>query len=230
MRFAARLLLKDRWFTLAAAAALALGIGVNAAVFTFVNAVLLRGVPFDDPDRIMSLGTRDSRNRDQGISYLEFQDWRDGSTAFSGMAAFSGQTMNISDEGRAPERFTGPYLSGNAFKLIGERPILGRDFLPAEDEVPGRNPVVILGHTFWTEQMGADAGVIGRTVRLNGLDFTVVGVAPRGFTIPKGADVWQPLVLAPYVVFETASGATRSGFVRPSIVGPRALKNSIVSS
>src|SRR5919201_4910253 len=111
VRYAIRLLAKDKWFTLVAATALALGIGVNNTVFTFVNAVLIRGLPFDDPDRIMSLGTRDARNRDGGVSYLEFQDWRDGTHAFAGMAAFSGSTMNVSDEGRAPGRQQGTYIS-----------------------------------------------------------------------------------------------------------------------
>ncbi len=129
LRFAIRLLMKDRWFTAVAALALALGIGVNATVFTFVNAVLVRGLPFNDPDRIMSISTRDARNRDRGVSYLDFDDWRASARAFSGLAAFSGQTMNVSDEGRAPERCAGPYISANAFSLIGQRPLLGRDFL-----------------------------------------------------------------------------------------------------
>src|SRR4249919_2535903 len=105
LKFAVRLLLKDRWFSAIAVIALALGIGVNSTVFTFVNAVLIRGLPFDDPDRIMSVGTRDARARDRGLSFLEFVDYRTGSRAFSGLAWFSGQTMNVSDEGRAPERF-----------------------------------------------------------------------------------------------------------------------------
>src|SRR3954452_4002503 len=120
LRFALRLLLKDSWFTAAAVLALALGIGVNATVFTFVNAVLIRGLPFDDPDRIMSLGTRDARGRDRGLSYLEFQDWRRDSHSFTALAAFDDTTMNVSDEGRAPERFQGAYISANAFALIGE--------------------------------------------------------------------------------------------------------------
>jgi predicted permease len=193
LRYAIRLLVKDKWFTIVAAAALALGIGVNATVFTFVNAVLIRGLPFDDPDRIMSLGTRDARGRDGGISYLEFQDWREAAKAFSGMAAFSGQTMNISDEGRAPERFTGPYISGNAFKLIGEQPIIGRDFLP-EDDRPGAPPVVLLGNGLWKNRYGSDPGVIGRTVKINELAATVIGVMPEGFKFPFNADVWMPIV------------------------------------
>jgi hypothetical protein len=119
LRFGLRLLFKDRWFTAIAVMALALGIGVNSTVFTFVNAVLIRGLPFDQPDRIMALGTRDGLGRDRMVSYPDFQDWRDGTRAFAGMAAFSGETMNVSDEARAPERFTGPYISANAFALIG---------------------------------------------------------------------------------------------------------------
>src|SRR5262245_11411317 len=193
LRFAIRLLVKDRWFTVVAVLALALGIGVNATVFTFVNAVLIRGLPFDDPDRIMSVGTRDARNRDRGLSYLEFQDWRDGAKAFSGMAAFSGSTLNVSDEGRAPEQFAGPYISGSAFTLIGERPLLGRDFLP-EDDRPGAAPVVLLGNGLWKNRYGSDPAVIGRTVRVNELPVTVIGVMPEGFKFPFNADVWVPIV------------------------------------
>jgi putative ABC transport system permease protein len=122
LRFAVRLLIKDKWFTAVAVIALALGIGVNATVFTFVNAVLIRGLPFNDPDRILVVGTRDGRGRDRGVSYQDFEDWRAATRTFSGLAAYSGQTMNISDEGRAPERFQGPYISANAFTLLGQQP------------------------------------------------------------------------------------------------------------
>src|SRR2546429_9965946 len=105
VRFAVRLLIKDRWFTAVAAVALALGIGVNATVFTFVNAVLIRGLPFDDPDRIMSISERNTaRGADMGISYPNFQDWREAQRSFIGVAAFNGTTMNVSDEGRARGR------------------------------------------------------------------------------------------------------------------------------
>jgi predicted permease len=193
LRFAVRLLLKDKWFTLVAASALALGIGVNSTVFTFVNAVLIRGLPFDQPDRIMSLGTRDARNRDRGVSYLEFLDWQAGTHAFTGMAAFQGATMNVSDEGRAPERFGGPYISANAFRLIGEKPALGRDFLP-EDDRPGAPAVVLLGNGVWKNRYGSDPAVIGRTIKVNEQPATIVGVMPEGFKFPINADLWVPLV------------------------------------
>src|SRR3954453_19203042 len=101
LRFAFRLLVKDRWFTAVAVIALALGIGVNATVFTFVNAVLIRGLPFNDPDRILIVGTLDGRGRDRGTSYPDFQDWRQATRTFAALAAYNTATMNISEEGRA---------------------------------------------------------------------------------------------------------------------------------
>jgi putative ABC transport system permease protein len=196
LRYAVRLLVKDPWFAAVAAIALALGIGVNNTVFTIVNSVLIRGLPFDRPDEIMSLGTRDARNRDRGVSYLEFQDWQNGNRSFVGLAAFSGQTMNVSDEGRAPERFGGPYISGNAFQLIGQKSLIGRDFLP-EDDRPGAAPVVMLGNGIWKNRYGSDPGVIGRTIKVNELPATVIGVMPEGFKFPINADLWVPLTQLP---------------------------------
>jgi hypothetical protein len=106
LQFAVRLLVKDKWFTLVATIALALGIGVNATVFTFVNAVLIRGLPFDEPERIMAVGSADPvRNRlNMGVSYLDYQDWAAATASFRGLAAYTGSTMNVSDEGRATSR------------------------------------------------------------------------------------------------------------------------------
>src|SRR2546428_13921612 len=113
-RFAVRLLVKDKWFTLVAAIALALGIGVNNTVFTFVNAVLIRGLPFDNADRIMAISGRDRvRGRDLGTSYLDFKDWSAASHSFVGVAAYTGNAFNVSDEGRPPERFVGTYVSAS---------------------------------------------------------------------------------------------------------------------
>ena len=196
LRFAIRLLVKDRWFTAVAVIALALGIGVNATVFTFVNAVLIRGLPFNDPDRILVVGTRDARGRDRGVSYQDFTDWRAATRTFEGLAAYSGQTMNVSDEGRAPERFQGPYQSGNAFRLIGQKPLLGRDFLPADDR-PGAAAVVILGNGVWKNRYGSDPTVLGRTIKVNEVPATVIGVMPEGFKFPQSADLWMPLAHTP---------------------------------
>ena len=166
LRFAVRLLVKDRWFTVVAAMALALGIGVNTAVFTFVNAVLIRGLPFDDPDRIIVVGTTDARDRQLGVSRLDFKDWRDSSRSFAGLAIFIGATMNVSDEGRAPERFQGAYLSANLFQLIGSAPV-ARPRLPAGRRPPGRGAGGHPRRRHLEEPLRQRPGVIGRTIKVN---------------------------------------------------------------
>jgi putative ABC transport system permease protein len=191
VRFAIRLLVKDRWFTAVAATALALGIGVNASVFTFVNAVLIRGLPFDDPDRIIAIGGTDVRGRPIGISRLDFIDIRDAARSFSGMTMFMGASVNLSDEGRAPEQFVGSYNSANLFQLIGQRPIVGRDFR-AEDDRAGAEPVVLISNGIWKNRYGSDPGVIGRTVKVNSLVATVVGVMPPDMRFPFNCEVWIP--------------------------------------
>ena len=197
VQFAARLLVKDKWFTLVAATALALGIGVNATVFTFVNAVLIRGLPFDDPDRILALNSFDAtRTRDMGVSYLDFKDWRASTKTFTGLAAYNGQTMNVSDEGKAPERFSGAQVSANTFRLIGEAPVLGRDFA-ADEDLPGAAAVVILGHGIWQNRYGSDPGVVGKTIRINDAPAVVIGVMPEGFKFPFNSDLWQTLANIP---------------------------------
>jgi predicted permease len=197
VRFAFRLLVKDKWFTLVAAVALALGIGVNNTVFTFVNAVLIRGLPFNDPDRIMALNSYDPvRDRNMGVSQLDFRDWSAGSRSFAALAAYTGNTMNISDEGRPPERFSGSFISANGFKLIGQQPLVGRDFLP-EDDRPGATPVVMLGNGVWKNRYASDRSILGRTIRVNDVPSVVIGVMPEGFKFPQNADLWQPLALVP---------------------------------
>jgi putative ABC transport system permease protein len=196
LRFAARLLIKDRWFTAVAAAALALGIGVNGAVFTFVNAILIRGLPFDEPDRIISLGGTDARGRPIGVSRLDFNDWREGSRAFSGLTLFLPASINVSDEGRAPEQFQGSYDSANMFQLIGQRPILGRDFRP-EDDRPGAEPVVILGNGIWKNRYGSDSGILTRSIKVNSLVASVIGVMPPDMKFPFNNELWIPVSMLP---------------------------------
>jgi putative ABC transport system permease protein len=193
LQFAIRVLIKEKWFTLVAATALALGIGVNATVFTFVNAVLIRGLPFTDQDRIIALGSRDpARDRNMGVSYLDFKDWSAATKTFTALAAFTGATMNLSDEGKPPERFSGVYISANAFKLLALSPMIGRDFLP-EDDRPGAAGVVMLGNGVWKNRYGSDRSVVGRTIRVNDAPSVVIGVMPEDFKFPFNTDLWQPL-------------------------------------
>jgi putative ABC transport system permease protein len=197
LQFAGRLLVKDKWFTLVATLALAFGIGVNATVFTFVNAVLLRGLPIDDPGRVLVIGWNDAvKNLDLGMSHLDFVDFSAATQAFTSLAASTNATMNVSEEGRAPERYSGTFISGHGFSILRQAPVLGRDFLP-EDDRPGAPPVVLLGHGVWKNRYGSDPSVIGRSIRVNETPAVVIGVMPEGFKFPQNADLWQPLAVLP---------------------------------
>ena len=196
LRFAVRLLVKERWFTTAAVLALGLGIGLTGAAFTVYNTVLVRGLPVDDPERIMFLAMRDTDGREQGISYLDFQDWRAVATSFEDIAAYSEPAMNVADPGMATERYFGARITASTFRLLGVEPLLGRDFSPADDRL-GAPAVVMLGHGIWTNRYGADPDVLGRVIRVNDAPATVVGVMPTGFEFPQWAELWQPLGVTP---------------------------------
>lgn len=197
LRFATRLLLKDRWFTLPAVLALALGIGMNGTMFTIVNA-MIRGLPIDSPDQIMSIHARDSagRWRGFGVSYLDFVDFQTATKTFPGLAAFSQASLTFGDQGHAAERASAAYVSANAFQLLGEKPTLGRDFV-LDDDQPGAPPVVILGSRIWTSRYNADPTIVGRSVRINGVPATVIGVMAEGFRFPIVSEAWQPLARLP---------------------------------
>jgi predicted permease len=210
VRFAARLLAKDRGFTLVAVIALALGIGASNTVFTIVNAMVLRGLPVDHPDRIVAFHSGD---RVLGVSYRDIEDWRAMSKTLAGFAAYGGASMTVGDEGRSPEVFSGSYISADAFRLIGEKPMLGRDFR-AEDDRPGAPPVVVLGHTVWTTRYGGDPTVIGRTIRVNGVPSGVVGVMGHGFRFPLVDELWQPLAIMPGLATERRDARVLRAFGR----------------
>ena len=197
LKHGARLLVKDWGFTLAAVATLSIGIAVNMLVFTLINGALLRDLPFAEPDRIVEIRVF-HRDRPQeptsGASYLDVRDWRDAVQAFDGIGAADEQTMNVSDEAHAAERFEGAFVSWDAFALIGVRPVLGRDFRADDDRV-GATPVVMLGHDVWRSRYDSDALIVGRTIRVNGVPSVVVGVMPDNFGFPATAELWQPLAL-----------------------------------
>jgi putative ABC transport system permease protein len=185
LRVAARRLLTDRWFTLAAVLALALGIAATNTVFTVLNAVLLRPLPVTEAERLVDLGE---------VSYLEARDWAARARTLAGIAVFDERSTNVADDVNAAERFIGGYISANTFDVVRQRPALGRDFR-AEDDRIGAPPVVILGHQLWTTRYRSDPGIVGRTIRVNGVPTTVVGVMPDGFAFPQIAELWQPVAL-----------------------------------
>ena len=191
LRFALRVLVKERWFTAVAVAALALGIGVNATVFTLVNAVLIKGLPFKDSAQLYMLGPK--RPADQftnGLSMQELQDYRSQSQTFAGLAGFSGGNFNLADDRGFPEQAQGSNLTANAFRVLGQAPLLGRDFADGDDK-RGAERVVILGYTLWKNRYASDPSVIGRPIRVNGEPATVIGVMPDNMKFPVNAAMWM---------------------------------------
>jgi putative ABC transport system permease protein len=193
LRFGARMLMKQPGFTLIAVLTLALGIGANTAVFSIVNAVLLRPLPYKEPERLVTLQERYTA-AGFSPSYLNFADWRAQSAVFESMAATRGlESFNFTGAGE-PERLQGRTVSAEFFSTLGIKPMLGRDFL-AEEDLPGANPAVILSYEFWRRRFGEDPGVIGKQLTLNNRSFTVVGLAPPGFQFGEEADVITPIGL-----------------------------------
>jgi predicted permease len=208
VRYAARRLIEDRWFTLAAVAALSLGIGANTTVFTFVNAVLLRGLPFEDPDRIVAVFMENERGQQTSVSLQDYLDIRDESRTLEGLAGSLGSSVNLSDDDLLAERVSGAYVTGNFFRMIGAQPVLGRNFSD-DDDLPGAEPVVLLGHSIWQNRYEGDPAVLGRIVRVNSLVATVVGVMGESMRFPNNNDIWIPQVNLPPET-GTANRATRN--------------------
>jgi putative ABC transport system permease protein len=207
LRFAARLVRKEPGVTLVAALALALGIGTSNMLFAVVNAMNLRGLPVEDADRVVHVGTRDSQGRDRAVSFLDFQDWRSATHAFDGLAAFANASATVADAGRPPDRVAMTYISAAGFQLVGGRPALGRDFRE-DDDRPQAPAVAILGDALWKARYGADPAIVDRVVSINGSLATVIGVMPPGFRFPFESDLWQPLARLPGIERQTRDQRT----------------------
>ncbi len=206
LRYALRMLVKNRAFTAAAVLTLAVGIGLNAATFSVVRSLLLRPLPgVEQPDRLVQLYERFQGDFLYGSNSIpHFQDVRDDLTGdvFQDVAAWAFAPLAFSDDGRS-ERLMGMMVSADFFQTLGVRPELGRAFIPGEeDRDPGAHAVAVLGDGFWQDRFGGDPGVIGRTITLNGHPFEVVGVAPPDFRSPIGVaapPVYVPLMMQPVV-------------------------------
>ncbi|HXF39418.1 MAG TPA: ABC transporter permease, partial [Blastocatellia bacterium] len=194
LRYALRLLSSKPAFTTIAVLTLALGIGANTAIFSVVNAVLLRALPYAEPDRLVFAAEKVGSNP-MPVSYPNFLDWRGGQSSFEKLAAYSADDLNVTGLNQA-ERVVGELVSDEYFEMLGVTALRGRTFLAEENNKPGAAPVAIVGHTFWQNQLGGDERVIGRTVKLNEAEFTIVGVTPAGFKGFSGiADVWVPMMM-----------------------------------
>ena len=193
IRFAIRAMAHSPGFTFTAVAMLALGIGVNVIVFTVTDAALFKGFPLVRDNKGIVYLTSGSGCC---ASYPDFVDWRAEAKSFSGMAAVHGLQKSFSDGVGFAETYITTDVSADTFRIAGQRPILGRDFMHT-DEIPGAAPVVILRYSFWQRRYGADPGVIGHVVRINGEPTTIIGVMPRGFSFPQNQELWMPLLPPP---------------------------------
>ena len=196
LRYASRMLVKNPGFTLVAVLVLMLGIGANTAVFSLVNALLFKPLAVERPAELVRLYGRD-RKPDGGFrsfSYPDYVDIRDQNTAFAHLAGFS-VAMTGLQEGDTTRRVFAATVTANYLATFGVRPTLGRDFLPEEEQPGNAVPVAIVSHQYWRRH-GADPGLVGRTLLLNGRSFTIVGVAPQGFSGTSAVfspDLWLPL-------------------------------------
>jgi predicted permease len=193
LRYGARMLLKQPGFTLIAVLTLALGIGANTAIFSIVNAVLLRPFPYQEPDRLMVVQERFSAGGIT-VSYPNFADWREQNTVFETISAVRGnENFNLTGAGE-PERLQGRLVSAEFFSTLGIEPLIGRDFL-AEEDRPGATPAVILSYGLWQRRFGADQSIIGKPLTLNNQSFTVTGILPANFQYGVEADITVPIGL-----------------------------------
>jgi putative ABC transport system permease protein len=191
LRYGLRMLGKNPGFTAIVVLTLGLGIGANTAIFSVVDAVLLRPLPYQDPGRLVVLREHTKEVGDVSVSYPDLLDWRQQTRTFSQMAAAHNVGFNLSGVAQ-PENIGGYAVSANFLSLLGVRPILGRDFVPSEEK-QGTAPVVLLGYRVWQSHFGSDPGVLGRTLALDGRSFTIVGVLPPTFKFLEDSDLLTPI-------------------------------------
>lgn len=203
LRYGCRMLARNPTFTIVSVVSLAIGIGANCAAFSFADAILLRPLPVPRPGEVLTVGSTVSLEGTGNAvaSYPEYVEIRDRSQTFDGLAGFTNTTVGFAADPRTPPKLRlGMLVSGNFFTAMAVEPQFGRTFRPDEDRVPGRDAVLVLGYDFWEQQFGGDPSILGRTVRLNGIEFTIVGVAPASFTgLDQFArfDFYAPLMMWP---------------------------------
>jgi len=192
LRLALRQLRKAPGFTAAAVLTLALGIGANTAMFSVVDAVLLRALPFDEPGQVVHVWEAPQPGQGNSVSVGVFRDWARHTTAFESIAAVAPGELNLAGDGE-PERISGLRMSPSGLSVLRARPVLGRTFAPDEDQ-PGKNTVIVLTHELWKRRFGGDPGLVGRSIRLNGEPYTVIGVLPPAFLPWDGVEYVVPIV------------------------------------
>ena len=196
LRYAARMLAKSPGFTVVAVLTLALGIGANTAIFSFIDGVLLKPLPYGHPERILMVWEKPPRGDRNGISTLNYLDWKNQNKVFDAMAAQTGGAMTLSGSGD-PVMLRGTRVSPGYFDIFGVKAAMGRTFAPDEDQ-DGKGNVVVISHKAWQERFGGGSDIIGRVLTLNGKPHTVIGVLPKDSSYDRGrTEIWSPLVFEP---------------------------------
>ena len=196
VRYGFRTLVKSPGFSLTALATLAIGIGANAAIFSFVDGVLLKPLPYPEPDRILRVLEKPPGGGRNGISTLNYLDWQKENTVFDFMAAQTGGPVTLTGAGD-PVQLRGARVSAHYFDIFGITAERGRTFAPDEDQ-PGKDHVAILSHSLWQTQFGGDTSLIGRSVLLDGGPYTIIGVLPKGSAFDRAFnEIWRPLTFQP---------------------------------
>ncbi len=214
IRYGVRMVLRNPGLAAISIVALTLGIGLTTTAFSIVYGALYRDLPFEAAHRLMHV-ERNNLSEDiegMGVTIHDFVDWREQQTSFEAFAAFYQGTVNVAGSEGRPDRYNGAFISANAFQLLGAQPLLGRTFRAGEDR-PDAEPVIILGYAAWRDRYGSDPNVVGRVVRVNGEQTTVIGVMPEGFAFPLAEEVWVPLRMNP-LEMERGSGYTLAAFGR----------------
>jgi predicted permease len=225
IRYAFRMILKNRAFSAIAVLSLALGIGANTTIFTVVNAILLNPLPVKDISRLVEMDTVDTKTMvtqanatKLGMSYPNFQDYERQNQVFSGLTCISGGPLTWSG-GAEPKQILGLLVSANYFDVLGVRPAAGRFFFPDEDKKPGGNNVAVLSYSLWSNKFGSDTNLLGKTITLNATPYTVIGIAPLGFkgtfTLGSAELVWIPVSM----YSQTLSGFFRDNFNDRRLLG-----------
>src|SRR5262245_24241627 len=217
-----RMLMKKPGFTIIAAISLALGIGANTTIFSLVNATLLGSLAFDEPERLVivwnvALERRDQRN---SVSASSFTVWKSQNHSFEHMGAVYdyARTLNAADDGTPAERIQGQRFSPGVFDVLKVRPILGRTFSEAEDAPGAPAPVVLISHSLWQRRFAGDPQIIGKTLRLDSVPRTIIGVMPPDFNLLNDeANFWEPLGITPTQMQSTASYLLVAARLKPGV-------------
>ena len=220
--FGARMLMKKPGFTAVAAISLALGIGANTTIFSMVNSTLLSSLSFADSNRLVLVWTVPLDRRDQrnGVTASSYTAWKSQNHSFDHMGAVYDytRTLNAADDGTPPEQVPGQRFSPGMFDVLGVRPELGRLFTEAEDQLGNAAPVVLLSHGLWQRKYAGDPQIVGKTIKLDGVTRTIIGVMPDGFNLlNEQAEFWEPLAISPTQMQSTASYLLVAARLKPGV-------------